>query len=228
MRTLLLIPTIHEARHLVASEATPLRAAAPFLGGRLTGGAWALCGVGPAAAALTATHLIHSLQPTRVLLAGIAGCYPHAGLEPGDLVQVKRETWADLGYVTAAHEYRTLDHMQLPQLTLSTGNLGSEFDLAPWHHGPLSAVNALTVAGITNDHERAVHLGQQFDAAIENMEGCGVALACKVADVPCSELRAISNWVGPRNPSAWLIEGPLQRLGTLIRQSEGFRGMASS
>ncbi len=46
------------------------------------------------------------------------------------------------------------------------------------------------------------------DAMAEDMEGFGVALACRFAEVPLSIVRGFSNWVGDRNHSNWKVTKP--------------------
>ena len=43
------------------------------------------------------------------------------------------------------------------------------------------------------------------DAAAEDMEGFAVALACRLAGVPLSIVRGISNTAGDRDPARWLV-----------------------
>jgi futalosine hydrolase len=171
---------------------------------------WAICGIGPAAAAATTTLLLKQLQPESVLLLGIAGALPSAGLELGALVQAGSESFADLGYRDDSG-YHSLDQMGLPLLPLQKGHLSCRFELSTVDR-ELPTAPFYTVSNITADGETAELHGQHHRGGIENMEGAAVALACSLQDVRCSQLRAVSNLVGPRNPAAWRVKEALSAL----------------
>ena len=208
MTSLLLVPSALELSHLMAREAQPLpgKLKAYREGDRL----WALCGIGPAAAALSSAHLLAEHHPERVLLAGIGGAFPKSGCQVGDVLQASMETFADLGY-REGERYKNLDAMKLPMLPLVTGGLGCQFPLLALDPedktGPF-----ITVSQITNSAESAAALWGSFNAAVENMEGAAVAAACALYQVPFYQVRAISNLVGPRNPGQWQIELALNNL----------------
>ncbi|MCF3964924.1 phosphorylase family protein, partial [Streptomyces fuscigenes] len=78
----------------------------------------------------------------------------------------------------------------------------------------------LTVSTVTGTARRTVELTARHPrAAAEGMEGFGVAEAAAALRVPCAEIRAISNVVGPRDRAAWRIGaalGALERAFSLI------------
>lgn len=184
-------------------------------------------GVGPAAAAAgTATALtaaaLEGRPYTLVVSAGIAG-----GFQPwapvGSLVVADEITAADLGAETA-------DGF-VPVTDLGFGTVS--------HRPPNSLVRAvagvtgarpgtvLTVSTVTGTATRAAELGARHPGALaEAMEGFGVADAAAAHDVPCLEIRAISNPVGPRDRAAWRIGDALAALteafGKLTPALEGW------
>jgi len=213
MKTLLLVPSQRELFFLAGEpDAEPLNG---FHVCRRPEGVWALCGIGPAAAALSTAHLILSQQPERVILVGIGGAFHESGLVPGDLVQAESECFADLGY-REKDRFINLDRMGLTMLPQADAQLGCRFALSILT--PNEAVASfITVSSVTNDRKTAAALYSSFEAGVENMEGAGVAMACAHAGVTCHQVRAISNTVGPRNPAAWQVDGPLRRLGDWLR-----------
>ncbi len=208
MKTLILIPSSVEFQHLVCGGALTSSDRHRIVEEHGTG--WALCGIGPAAAAMSAAHLISGLKPDRLILLGIAGTFHDRGLEPGLLVQAESECFADLGCSQDGRN-RNLDRMNLPLLPLRDEVLGSSYPLQLLDEDA-SHGRFITVSSITNSRERADSLCRDYNADVENMEGAGVALACAFHRVPFFQVRALSNWVGPRDPSSWLIEDPLRRL----------------
>jgi futalosine hydrolase len=59
---------------------------------------------------------------------------------------------------------------------------------------------------------------EQFPAAVaEDMEGFAVALACRLAAVPCQIIRGISNRAGDRDKANWQVEPALRAAADLAR-----------
>ncbi len=175
------------------------------------GGYWAICGIGPAAAAMTTTALVEAYAPDRVIMAGIGGAFPPSGLRPGAIVQASGEVFADVGY-RDADGFHNLDAMGLAMAPLADDALGCRYSLAPLAPEAAPAVEFLTVASVTADRETADALWSEYGAAVENMEGAGAAMACALYGAPFHEVRAISNLTGPRDRKKWRIDEPLAAL----------------
>jgi futalosine hydrolase len=70
----------------------------------------------------------------------------------------------------------------------------------------------LTITAMTDSHERESWLAEKYPSAIaEAMEGAGVAFAAWKCNVPCGEVRTISNFVG-QVFGEWQKEPALERL----------------
>ncbi|MGW7418448.1 phosphorylase family protein, partial [Streptomyces sp. NPDC054863] len=71
----------------------------------------------------------------------------------------------------------------------------------------------LTVSTVTGTAARAAGLRERHPgAAVEAMEGFGVAEAAALFALPVLEIRAVSNAVGPRDRDAWRIGDALAAL----------------
>jgi futalosine hydrolase len=175
-------------------------------------------GVGPAAAAAataTALALAGTDDPYALAVsAGIAGGFaPRAGLRdavvadgivaadlgaespdaPGGFADV-----AELGFGRARH---ATAHADLLTRALRAAGLA------------VAAGPVLTVCTTTGTAARAAELKARHpDAVAEAMEGFGVAEAAAPFGVPVQELRTVSNAVGPRDRSAWVIGDALAAL----------------
>jgi futalosine hydrolase len=71
-------------------------------------------------------------------------------------------------------------------------------------HGNINTINALT---------------QKFSAHIESMEGAAVIYVCNQFNIPCYQVRAISNYVEPRDPVKWNIPLALINLKVSLLQT---------
>ena len=75
---------------------------------------------------------------------------------------------------------------------------------------------SLTVAGVSASFARAREMANRHRAELENMEGFAVAYACARAGVPCVEVRAVSNKVGPRAADEKDFPGALAALAGVL------------
>lgn len=161
----------------------------------------------------TTFHLTNTLKENQynlVLNIGIAGSLIKE-LSIGEVVNVISEEFADLG-IEKENEFLTL---------FETGFIDSnEF---PFEQGILKAtdfngiLNMKKVRGITTNksHGRSSSIDeihQKFSAHVESMEGAAVFYVCAWMGLPCSQIRAISNYVEPRNSASWNIPLALENL----------------
>ena len=70
----------------------------------------------------------------------------------------------------------------------------------------------LTVSTCSGTDLRSVERGR-LGAAVESMEGAGVAHVCGVHHVPWVQLRCVSNYTGNRTASTWRLDEALAKLG---------------
>jgi len=199
-RTLVLVPTELEARRLRtlgALEPGPLRLE--------------LCGFGPLAAAARTAQCLERIHPGRVLLLGIAG-----SLDPelAPLESALCFARVELDGVGAGRgpDFRHPSALGFPQWPGSpdTGSdpIGETLPLA----GPKTARGSLlTVCAASASGEEVHERRARFPEALaEDMEGFGVALACRLAGVPLAIVRGFSNAAGERDPRLWRSAGAMR------------------
>ena len=158
-------------------------------------------------------HLTTTLQKDSyqlVLNVGIAGSFTN-DLKIGEVVNVVSEEFADLG-IEEKRQFLTL---------FESGFMESnEF---PFENGILKATpaNGLfsfnNVRGITTNksHGKAssiLAVKEKFSAHIESMEGAAVMYVCNWFGISCYEIRAVSNYVAPRDMAHWNIPLALENL----------------
>ena len=163
-------------------------------------------GVGAVSAALTTQAAIGQERPDLVVSAGIGGAYPSSGLRPGEAALASECIYAGLGARDGA------DFLDLAALGLELApGLGNR--LPTWEGTPAAAARLglacgpfLTLETVTGDAQEAQALEARYPGAlIEGMEGAGVAQAAHRAGLPATELRGVSNPVGPRDRASWRL-----------------------
>ncbi|MCA1224096.1 futalosine hydrolase [Streptomyces sp. 8L] len=176
-------------------------------------------GVGPAAVAAATARALARAEAAGtpyglVVSAGIGGGFaPHAPL--GSVVVADEILAADLGADTPDGFLPVEDlgfgrGAHRPPVGLTTRmaeRLTASADF------PAVLAPVLTVSTVTGTARRTVELTARHPrAAAEGMEGFGVAEAAALHSLPCAEIRAISNVVGPRDRAAWRIGAALESL----------------
>lgn len=73
----------------------------------------------------------------------------------------------------------------------------------------------VTVSCATGTLERGTMLEHQYRGLCENMEGAAVARVCQEFDLPCLEIRCISNLVEDRDTSRWQLKKACKRSGEI-------------
>lgn len=156
-------------------------------------------GIGPAAAAAACATALALGPYDAALSVGIAGGFGVTGLVVASAIVP-----ADVGVVDGAGWRSFADPVPTDSKALAVA---------------LDAVHApvLTVSEITaTDARRDALLARFPGAAAEAMEGYGTARAATAFNVPCHEVRAVSNRVGDRDRPSWDIPGALATLTTAI------------
>lgn len=170
-------------------------------------------GVGPAEAAARTAAALLSADYRLVVSAGIGGGFPGRAAI-GSIVIADAIVAADLGAETPE------GFIPVDELGFGTARaaVDSEWSMRmlsgiaaaglPVLHGPIITASTVTGTAAT----AAARASSVPGAAAEGMEGYGVATAAQIRQIPCAEIRAISNPVGPRDRSAWRIPEALQSL----------------
>lgn len=154
-------------------------------------------------------------KPDLVLQAGVAGAF-NRQLVLGEVVEVIAETWGDLGVTEADGAFTDVFEMKLidgDSLPYSGGKLlqpGHVYDLAC----PL--VQGLTVNCVSGEVGAIQALREKYSCDIESMEGAAFFMVCLREKVPFCSIRAISNYVEPRNRAGWQLEKAIDRLNAQL------------
>jgi futalosine hydrolase len=163
-----------------------------------------ITGVGMTATAFALGQHLLPGKYGQVLNLGIAGSFSPK-LPPGTVVQVCTDVFAELG---------AEDGQQfLPIQNLGFGE-SSYTAIAPLQpiHPPLSTAKGITVNKVHGHQPSIDAVKVRLAPDIETMEGAAVIYACNQVQIPCIQVRAISNFVEPRNRENWKIELAIENL----------------
>lgn len=190
---------------------------APFLSGDIYCD-YLITGVGSPACLY---HLGKKLQTKKyevVVQAGIAGTFANAP-KPGKCVLVKKDLFADVGVFEQA-SFSTLNELSLAdnnQPPYGNGWLVNGHPILT--SGILPAVTAITV-NLVSDHTLPLNemFKEKYGAEIESMEGAALHYLCLQEKVPFLQLRSISNMVGERDKSNWMMKEAINHLNDNLQK----------
>ena len=196
-RWLLLVPTALERDHLglTGTNEAPIE----------------LAGFGPVAAAACCAAAIAKHDPERVLLVGIAGSFDVARFALGSASTFGEVVMDGVG-VGEGRARQLPSALGFPQLAHSTPPLFERAELADGE-GLL-----VTTPAASADAAEASARAARFPGALaEDMEGFGVALACRLLGRPLTIVRGASNRVGDRTYADWKIQESLAAARLIVR-----------
>ena len=144
-----------------------------------------------------------------VLNVGIAGSF-NKKLKLGQLVNICSDTFADLG---------AENHEEFLSIT-DLGFGKSTYNMCYEHNEKLveqlNKVKGITVNKVHGNEQSIAHSLKRFSPETESMEGAAVFYACEKYNLPCLQIRSISNYVEPRNRENWQIELAINNLNEWV------------
>lgn len=150
-----------------------------------------------------------------VVNAGVAGSYD-TELPNGEVIEVITDRFADLGVeeadgsFTDVYDLGLVKNDQFPYKNGWIRNTKNKYKTG------LPTVVGLTVNKVHGTESSINKIKEKYDADVETMEGAGFLYACRIADVNCNQIRAISNQVEPRNKDNWEIERAIDNLNEAL------------
>jgi len=181
-----------------------------------------ITGVGPLECAVRLASWLHRHgRVAGVVNVGVAGGYQgEGGTRPAllDLCLARREVLGDLG-ACAGEIIEPFDPAMMggEKLLLLDRDLCDRAEAWLVAGGyPVRCGTFVTVNCASASLERAARLARAHEAICENMEGAAVARVCAEWELPCLELRSLSNIAGERDKRNWRLAGAADRAGAAM------------
>lgn len=162
-----------------------------------------ITGVGMVATAFALGKELSNHQYDLVINLGIAGSFDRS-IALGEVVEVVEDTFAELG----AED----DEIFLPLDQMGFGEVSFMASTHPIFN--LKRVRGITVNRVHGNDGSIGKIVHRLDPQVESMEGAAVFYACKQFNIPCVQIRAVSNYVEKRNRQAWKIGLAVKNLNT--------------
>lgn len=168
-------------------------------------------GVGMVATAARCARRLAQGRCDFALNLGLCGSFDPA-LTPGVVVHVVTDRLSELG-AEDGDAFLPIESLQLPSDHV-VENLQPPANVAL---GWLPKVTGITVNTAHGREATIAAVAARCRPQIESMEGAAFMYACRIADVPCAQVRAVSNMVERRNRAAWKIPEAVDALGAVAR-----------
>jgi len=139
-----------------------------------------------------------------VINIGVAGCF-NPTLKTGDVVEVIEDNFSEIGFENG------VGFEQFSDFKIETiYSVDEKTDLQK-----VKGITVNTIHGNENSIAKIVH---RLNPDVESMEGAAVFKVCKEFNVPCLQIRAISNKVEKRNKENWNLPLAIKNLNTTVHQ----------
>lgn len=178
-----------------------------------------ITGVGPVETACRLTSFLYgsSSRFKGVINFGAGGAYidpvTGSGADLLDICLAEKEVLGDLGICLGdriermdGKELEVMDTFIMDVELLERASSALRKNGILFHKG-----NFITVSCATGTEERGTMLAGKHDGLCENMEGAAIARVCLELNIPCLEIRCISNLVEDRDTKRWKLKQACKR-----------------
>ena len=168
----------------------------------------------------TAYHLgvyLSTFSFDLVINAGIAGSYKQ-DINIGDVAWVKEDQLAEFGVEEANGNFTSVFDMGLMDKNSFPFTNQKLISPKTEQHQHLEVVTGLTVQRVHGFAPSIAVAKKRYNADIETMESAAFFFACLSHQVPFQAIRAISNFVEPRNRANWNIPLAINNLNQYLIQ----------
>lgn len=165
-----------------------------------------IAGVGMVATAFALGKHLATHQYDLAINLGIAGSFD-LNIALGEVIEVVEDRFSELG-AEDDEAFLSIDELGFGESVFnSTANL-SDFGLK------LKQVSAITVNTVHGSEASIQKILNHITPQLESMEGAAFFYACKQVNLPCLQIRAVSNYVEKRNRDAWQIGLAIKNLNS--------------
>lgn len=171
-----------------------------------------ITGVGSMLTSLAMSRTNNLKDADLLINAGVAGSY-NKELNIGDVVEVIEDRFGDLGVEEADGTFTDIFEMELmngDQFPFEKGIIKNESQTS------YQKVSAITVNKVHGTESSITKISKKYKAEIETMEGAAFLYTSKIMDLKCIQIRAISNYVEPRNKDNWNIQLAIDSLNKAL------------
>lgn len=168
-----------------------------------------ITGVGMVATAFALGRHLATTRYDLVVNLGIAGSFDR-DIAVGEVVEIKQDTFAELG-AEDDEKFLAIAELGFGQDTFfPSTQLTNLYNL--FNNFNLQRVSAITVNTVHGNEISISKVAERLNPQLESMEGAAFFYACNQYNVPCIQIRTVSNYVEKRNRDNWNIPLAIKNL----------------
>ena len=155
----------------------------------------------------TTLNLVNKLSDTNydlVINMGVAGSF-NSEIKIGDVVEVVEDIFSEIGFEDG-DIFSEFTNFEIKNTFVVEGRTN------------LKKVKGITVNTVHGNQKSIDEIVIRVNPDIESMEGASVFMVCNNFNVPCMQIRAISNKVEKRNKENWDIPLSIKNLNSSVEQ----------
>jgi futalosine hydrolase len=172
-------------------------------------------GVGMVATAFALGKHLADKKHDLVINLGIAGSFDRS-VGIGELVEITKDTFAELG-AEDHQEFLTIGDLGFGEDTFyPSTKLADLYNL--FNNFNMKTADAITVNTVHGNEASIEKVAARLKPQVESMEGAAFFYACNQLDVPCIQIRAVSNYVEKRNRDNWNVGLAIKNLNTFAAE----------
>ncbi|HEY0055188.1 MAG TPA: futalosine hydrolase [Pedobacter sp.] len=168
-----------------------------------------ITGVGMTATAYALGRELALREYDLAINAGIAGAFDRS-LKLGEVVNVKLDNFLELG-AEDGDKFISID-----ELGLGKCGIKPSYPYENTIVDTLKMVRSVTVNKVHGNDESIYSTVSRLNPDVESMEGAAFFYACNEVNLPCLQLRAISNYVERRNRESWNMPLAITNLNNIL------------
>jgi futalosine hydrolase len=170
-----------------------------------------ITGVGMVATAFALGKHLAANKYDLVVNFGIAGSFDR-NIALGDVLEITGDTFAELG-AEDGDEFLSIEKLGFGTSTYHpTTKLSNLYNL--FNTFNIKTATAITVNTVHGNEASIKKITERLNPQLESMEGAAFFYACQEMNVPCLQIRAVSNYVEKRNRDNWNIGLAIKNLNT--------------
>ena len=139
-----------------------------------------------------------------VINMGVAGCF-NSAIKIGDTIEVIEDTLSEIGYENEI-EFNEFTDFEITNTFKVEGKTN------------LQKVKGITVNTVHGNEASIAKIVGRLNPDVESMEGAACFMVCEKFNIPCMQIRAISNKVEKRNKAHWDLPLAIKNLNATVAQ----------
>jgi futalosine hydrolase len=176
-----------------------------------------ITGVGMVATAYWTGKVLANYKYDAAINAGICGSF-NRDLVLGEVVNVISDMFPETGAESGEYFLSLLDLklLERDEFPFKDGKLVNNSMFKSDTISGLKPVSGVTVNTVHGNSRSIARFRERFEADVESMEGASFFYSCFQENVRCLQLRAISNYVEPRDTSQWKIGEAIRNMNLAL------------